>query len=92
MAETRTAEQIQADDRLEQAIQQVADAYAMDGTGEGFMLGEFLVVVTWPSLLEDRATYHWFVNGRTIPRHHVMGLYKMLGMMLEMEFQQAEED
>jgi hypothetical protein len=77
---------------MEAAIQRVADAYEMTGCGEGFMLGEFLIVCTWPSIVEDNATYQWFVNGRTIPRHHVMGLYKMLGMMLQMEFKQAGED
>lgn len=90
--ETRTQEQIDADDALERAIQRVANAYEMKDTGEGYMLGEFLIIVTWPSLTEDGATYHWFVNGRSIPRHHVVGLYKMLGMMLDAEFQAASGD
>jgi hypothetical protein len=92
VAETRTAEQMAADDALELAIQRVADAYQMSGTGEGFMLGEFVIICTWPSLAEDNATYHWFVSGRNMPRHHVVGLHRMLGLMLEMEFTQAGED
>lgn len=92
MAETRTKEQIDADDGMEAAIQRVADAYGMDDTGQGFMLGEFLIVCTWPSIADDNATYHWFVNGRAMPRHHVLGLYRMLGMMLNMEFERPGEE
>lgn len=92
MAETRTQAQMDADDAMEAAIQRVADAYEMAETGGGFMLGEFLIVCTWPSIADDNATYHWFVNGRSIPRHHVVGLYQMLGMMLRMEFERPGEE
>lgn len=90
--ETRTQEQMDADDALEAAVQRVADVYEMPNTGAGFMLGEFLVIGMWPSIDGDHCTYHWFTNGRSIPRHHVVGLHKMAGMMLDMEFTQAGED
>lgn len=92
MPENRTQEQLDADEALEQAIQRIADVYQMAETGDGYMLGEFVVMAEWPSITGDNTTYHWFVNGRTIPRHHVVGLHKMLGMMLQMEFTQAGED
>jgi hypothetical protein len=81
-----------ADDALELAIQRVADAYQMSGTGAGFMLGEFLVMAEWPSIAEDNSTYHWFVSGRNMPRHHMQGLYAILGSMIRLEFEQPGGD
>lgn len=92
MPETRTKEQMDADDALEVAIQRCADAYQMSETGAGFMFQEFLMIAYWASLSEDRGTYHWLVNGRAVPRHHIQGLYKMLGDMLRLEFDLPEEE
>lgn len=90
MPETRTQEQIDADDALEAAIQKCADAYQMHETGEGFMFQQFLMIGFWASLAEDKGTYHWLVSGRAMPRHHIHGLYKMLGDMLRLEFDLPE--
>jgi hypothetical protein len=92
MAETRNQEQMDADDALEGALQRVANAYEMPETGGELMLTEFLAIVYWAHVQEDRGTYHWFVNGRAIPRHHIQGLYQMLGRMLKMEFEQPDEE
>jgi hypothetical protein len=92
MAETRSQEQMDADDALEAALQRVADAYQMPETGGDLMLTEYLAIVYWAHVQEDRGTYHWFVNGRAIPRHHIQGLYRMLGQMLDLEFKAPEEE
>lgn len=81
--DSRTAEQAAADEALSEAFQRVAEAYDFENSDSGHMLAEYLMVGYWASISESIGTYNWTVNGSGLPWHHILGLYKTLGSLIE---------
>lgn len=85
MADERTEAQRAADDNLEKAITQCAQAYDM--LTEGRALGDYLVFLEMqPFAPELSGTTRYgtlLPGGEGIPWHRIWGLHKQLGIELE---------
>lgn len=78
MADTRSPEQIVADDALVAAIEQNAKAYGM--IEEGWALGDYVVCVEFTPFspeLSGRQRYGCMTPMPTIPIHRVIGLLEL---------------
>lgn len=96
MPEWRTAEQVEADEKLHTAIEAVLRAYSEDPENHAkWFLTEYIVITARSGIADDNAehtTYDYSLARGSIPWHNMMGLMRWAQMSMEDKMHGSQTD